>query len=208
MVTWASNVTAMTETLVTKTTATTAKAARECNSRDDQLLATDSSSFDKLVEQHRTQVGGLCYRLLGWNAEIEDVVQDVFLAVLKALPSFRGQSSISTWITRIAINACRAHSRKRSLRLRLFNRASRGREPPLERATAEGMLERERAARVRTAIRKLPVKYREVVVLKYLEELTVPEIAEVLDLNAGAIEVRLNRARKRMKKELAELWQG
>ena len=168
-----------------------------------RLAPRASPAFEELVAAHADRINRLCYRLLGWRCDVEDVVQDVFLAALRALPEFRGQSDAATWLTRIAINTCRTHGRKR-LRLRLFGGSPV--EPELSAGSvAEGpLLARERSARVRRAVRKLSAKYREVVVLRYLEELSPTEIGGVLGLSRNAVDVRLNRARERMRRELAD----
>ena len=99
-------------------------------------------TFEQVVAQQQANVVKLARRLLGWSADagdVDDVVQDVFLAVLKHLDRFRGQSSVSTWITRIAINACRAHRRKRVLRMTFLKRwMTHAQQPPdLEPSSGE-----------------------------------------------------------------------
>jgi len=160
-------------------------------------------TFDELVAAEQTRVTRLAYRLLGWRQDVDDVVQDVFVAVLRSLPKFRGESDVSTWVTRITINTCRTHLRRRVLRLRVFRDAPP--EPPPAPPNDLALLDRERFDHVRRAISRLPVKYREVVVLRYLDELPVARIADVLNLSKPAVEVRLNRARKRLRESLAGL---
>lgn len=182
------------------------QAGRTCESREAPRPTVRPPGFDELVAEQRERVGRLCYRLLGWHADVEDVVQDVFLAALKALPKFRGESTVSTWLTRIAVNACRSHGRKR--RLRIFATSQQRSETRLNRSPECKLMDRERFERVRAAIRGLPVKYREVVVLRYLEELAVSEITQVLGLGRNAVEVRLNRARQWMKEDLAGIMES
>jgi RNA polymerase sigma-70 factor (ECF subfamily) len=162
-------------------------------------------SFDQLVAEHRGYVARLCYRLLGWRCDVEDVVQDVFVAALRGLPRFRHESSLATWLTRLTINACRSHGRRRRLRLRLWLETPGRRPPRPDQPAGAGLANAERIERIRQAVRRLPQKYREVVVLRYLEELSVPEVAAVLSLAPNAVEVRLSRGRKRLKESLAEL---
>ena len=76
-------------------------------------------TFEQVVDEQQANVARLARRLLGWStngADVDDVAQDVFLTVLKHLDRFRGESSLSTWITRITINACRTHRRRRVMR--------------------------------------------------------------------------------------------
>jgi RNA polymerase sigma-70 factor (ECF subfamily) len=169
---------------------------------DERLL-----TFEHVVEMHQANVARLARRLLGWSEaknDVDDVVQDVFLAVLKGLPSFRGRSSLSTWITRITINACRAHRRKRMLRVALWDRWTR--HAPTSNEPGELPDERDEThSRVRQAVGGLPNRYREVVVLRYLEGMDVDEIGRVINASRSAIEVRLHRARAMLKEVLGSL---
>lgn len=198
----------MADTLMSTLAATAEPADRQSQPRDVLRLAEVTPRFDELVAEHQQRIARLCYRLLGWRQDVEDVVQEVFLAALRGLPEFRGQSDVATWLTRIAINTCRAHLRKRFLRLRRPAAWPGGPERPSAWPAERRLMDRERFERVRRAVRKLPPKYREVVVLRYLEEMPLPEIAEVLELSRNAVEVRLNRARKRLKQDLADMFEG
>jgi RNA polymerase sigma factor (sigma-70 family) len=164
----------------------------------------DSAEFDRLVERHRVHVARLAHRLLGWPADVDDVVQEVFLAAWKGLPRFRGGSRVATWLTRITINKCRNHRRKELLRLKwLWGR----REGTMAVAGGadEAAIRAETLEQVRNGVRRLPARYREIVVLRYLEQMPIEQMAEVLGLTRGNVEVRLHRARERLKTELGDL---
>jgi len=157
----------------------------------------------------------LVHRLLGWPGEVDDVVQEVFLAALRGLPRFRNRSSLATWLTRITINECRSQQRRRrlwwlapSLALRAL-RGSAARAEATEERTDEPAdhpaLEREKFERVRLAVGRLPARYREVVVLRYLEQMSIEEISEVLTTRRETLQVRLHRARSLLRESLGEL---
>jgi len=165
---------------------------------------SETVEFERMVSDHRERVARLAYRLLGWRDEVEDVVQEVFLAALRNLGRFRADSTRSTWLTAITVNKCRSHLRRRLLRLRFFERSPQRVARPVGGAE-EAALERESFEQVRRALQKLPARYREVVVLRYLEEMPIAEIAEVLGIFRNAVEVRLNRARARLRADLAVL---
>ena len=132
-------------------------------------------------------------------------VQDVFLAAMKGLGRFRGRSDVSTWLTSIAVNACRSHWRKRAIRLRfLTDMVGRGSRDG-SAGPDEGVMDRESFARVRRAVQSLPQKLREVVVLRYLEELSRDDVAVAVCITRDAVDVRLHRARKYLKGTLADL---
>lgn len=179
--------------------------AADANGLLARLRAKDPAAFASLVAQHQARVAGLAYRVLGWPQDVEDVVQEVFVAALRSLPKFRGQCTMETWLYRITLNSCRSFRRRRLGWLRVFRpwREAVVRDgcPSGDRTTPD----REVCEQVRRAVRALPTRYREVVVLRYLEELPVAEISEVLGVSRGAVEVRLSRARQRLRGSLAGL---
>jgi RNA polymerase sigma-70 factor (ECF subfamily) len=129
------------------------------------------------------------------------MVQEVFLAALTKCRKFRGESALATWLTVIALNKCRTHRRGLISRWRTVRRASR--RPVQLQSPADAAAEKEDTlAQVRDAIKKLAGRDREVIVLHYLEDRGVGEMAELLKLKTNAVEVRLHRARQRLKKLL------
>jgi RNA polymerase sigma-70 factor (ECF subfamily) len=177
---------------------------------DDQLLVEqfcrgDESAFDRIVERYSTDVGTLANRLLGWPGEVEDVSQEVFLAAYLGLRRFRGQCILKSWLFTITINKCRSHRRRQLLHLRTSSRASRESPRPSARAAISNPVDVETFNRVRNAVAALPAKYREPVVLKYIEELGTDEVARMLGISQNALHVRLSRARSRLKQHLNNL---
>ena len=159
-------------------------------------VAGDRLAFAQLVVRHQDRVTRLAYRLLGWQGEVEDVVQDVFVAVLRNLPGFRGESQFATWLYRITVNECRRARRKRLWRMSFWKKTA----APAER---DPVGEREVSEKVREAVRRLPARSRDVVVLRYLEDLPISEIGRILGLKPNAVEVRLSRARRQLQAALA-----
>jgi RNA polymerase sigma-70 factor (ECF subfamily) len=161
----------------------------------------DAAAFEAVVAIHRPRITRLVYRLLGWPADVDDMVQEVFLAALTKCRKFRGESALATWLTVIALNKCRTHRRGLISRWRTVRRASR--RPVQLQSPADAAAEKEDTlAQVRDAIKKLAGRDREVIVLHYLEDRGVGEMAELLKLKTNAVEVRLHRARQRLKKLL------
>jgi RNA polymerase sigma-70 factor, ECF subfamily len=160
-------------------------------------------SFERLVADHQPRVARLAQRLLGWKSDdVDDVVQEVFVSAWKALPQFRGDSSISTWLFRLTLNECRRQRRRRIMRLGFLKRFATHR-PQIQES--DPLDQDERLAIVRQAIARLPLKYRQIIVLRYLEELDVPEMMRVLNLSRSAIDVRLHRAREMLAHSLGKL---
>lgn len=178
----------------------------------DREPAAAPADFEALVAEHEPRVRRLAYRLLGWrgggvgdaSGDVDDVVQDVFLAALTHLDRLRGHASVATWLVTVTLNRCRTHRRRKQLTLRWLLAAREEPAPPANAAP----LRDETSARVREAVAELPAKDREVIVLYYLEALPTAEIAAMLNLSAGAVDVRLHRARRRLKESLGDLSDG
>jgi RNA polymerase sigma-70 factor (ECF subfamily) len=177
---------------------------------DDEVLVErfsrgDESAFNRIVEYYSADVTALANRLLGWPGEVEDVIQDIFLSAFLGLKRFRCECSLKTWLFTITINKCRSYRYKRMLRLRRFlqdaDKASLSSAHPAHKTPMDA----ETFNRVRRAVAALPAKYREPVILRYLQELSTSQISRMLGISKSALQVRLNRARKRLKQDLAEL---
>ena len=168
---------------------------------------------EKLFEEYAPRVYHLARRLLGNAADAEDVTQDVFLQVVRKLPTFRGEAAFSTWLYRVTVNAALAYRRKRAVR-------ERGRVPEAEAEQPDAaelpgpvrrwarppdlqLLDREIQRLVEGAIAGLPEPYRDVYVLADVEGLPNAEIGELLGLGLAAVKSRLHRARLRMRAALA-----
>ena len=165
----------------------------------------DRSAFDQIVANHYARVARLVYRLLGWDDDVADVIQEVFLSALEKLPTFRRQAKFTTWLMTITINTCRKHLRRRFLRSRLAALAGRSRVSGSAVPADQHAASRETFERLRAAVHRLPNRYREVIVLRYLQELPVGQISGVLGISHNAVEVRLTRARRRLARALPDL---
>jgi RNA polymerase sigma-70 factor (ECF subfamily) len=126
----------------------------------------------------------------------------VFVSAWQAWPRFRQESQAETWLTRITINHCRSQQRRRWLRDEIWERLARFVRVVDAQQPHEPLARRENDALVRHGLDQLPQRDREVLVLRYLEDLTVDDIAKTLELKRGAVEVRLTRARARLKQVL------
>ena len=177
---------------------------------DDEVLVKrfhqgDDNAFDRIVERYSGEVSGLANRLLGWGGDVEDVVQNVFLAAFVGLKRFRFDCSLKTWLFTITINKCRTWRYRAALRQRFFSKAAGSVSLSEAAAADKGASERERFDRVLQAVRALPTKYREPIVLRYLQELGANEVSRILGISKNVLEVRLSRARRRLKEKLGGL---
>lgn len=170
----------------------------------------DRAAFREIVDRYKNKIYHLAYRMLGNVHESEDIVQETFLRVHLNLGRYDTTQKFSTWIYRIGTNLCidrlRKRKRKISLDAQLFE--SDGTDGYDILATNEEALpERqllisETQRQIRQAISKLPDKYRTIVVLRYLQDLSLQEISDVLDLPVTTIKTRLHRGREFLRDKL------
>ena len=168
-------------------------------------LAQRPGAFDLIVERHRRAVYQLCYRFVGNHEDASDLSQDVFLRAYRGLRSFRGQSTLATWLYRIGVNVCLNRVSARTTLGKLTEPID---EKQFVDVRAESpsdlMLRDERAARVRAAIAQLPRKQRATLILRTYHEMSHQEIADVLGSSVGAVKANFFHALGNLKKMLAE----
>lgn len=170
----------------------------------------DQDAFAVLVRLHQRQVYALALRMLRDGEEASEATQDVFLAAWQALHGYRGDARFSTWLYRIAYNHCLrlAEQRKRyaAAAVELAVESARAQSPAgALSAHLAANAEREMRETVRDQIANLPPKYRLVVILRHLQDLSYEEIAEVMRMPIGTVKTHLFRARAMLKERLDDL---
>lgn len=171
----------------------------------ERAAAGDAAAFRALFQRHRGDVARLVYRMLAAPADLEDVVQEVFVQVYRSLKDFRGQAKLSTWIHRVTVNVVLMHRRSAKSRPVLTEEA-----PGDLVADAEGTLpdeDAERHERIRAFQRllaRLADKKRVVFVLHELEGMTPAEIADIVGAPVLTVRTRLFYARRELEAMLPE----
>jgi RNA polymerase sigma-70 factor (ECF subfamily) len=173
------------------------------------LRAGDDSAFEQLVRRYGGRMLAVAHRFLRCEADCADAVQDAFLAAIRALDSFAGDSRLGTWLHRIVVNAClmklRARSRSRQVPIddllptfdETGHHAQRVR-PWNEEALS--LLDRtELREHVRSCIDRLPEPYRAVLLLRDIEEFDTDQTARHLGITPGSVKTRLHRARQALR---------
>jgi RNA polymerase sigma-70 factor, ECF subfamily len=176
----------------------------------------DQEEFGLLVERHQRRVFSIIYHLVRRRDEVEDIAQEIFFKAFQAIRSYNFESSFATWLSRVAVNHCYDYLRKvRSSRVHYFwevaEEARLQLEARAERMSGEDLNPEEQSAlkdMTEKLLDRAPADDRVVLVLKEMEELSVEEIAEILNLNVSTVKVRLHRARKRMLEDVKKLRGG
>jgi RNA polymerase sigma-70 factor (ECF subfamily) len=166
----------------------------------------DSTSFKQLYDRYRDQVYNLAYYSLGEGLWAEDVLQIIFLKVYRGLGDFRFESTLSTWIYRIALNECMNQQRSRRPNAVPLE-AILGSDDELDLGPRPDYRhdQNQRDEVIHQAIMELPPKLRTVIALKYLDGLSYEEIAAVLQCAPGTVASRLSRALSQLEARLRPL---
>ena len=157
-------------------------------------------AFDVIVLRYRRQVYLLCYRYVSNHEDAADLAQDTFVRAFRGLEGFKGQSSLATWLYRIAVNVCLnrlALKTPRPESLQSDEHVDERGEP-----ADAWLLRQEKAEEVRAAIRRLPRKQRATLILRVYHELPHEEIAAVMGSSVGAAKANLFHALANLKKQL------
>jgi len=160
-----------------------------------QVRGGATAALATLFERHHARVYGYCLRMTGNRSTAEDLVQDVFMKMLKYKATFKDDSDLVPWMFGIARNSCLAHLKRRATD-RAPDTATE--EIAADEANDEPHDERQ-SELVRQALLRLPAERREVLVLSRYEYKSYDEIARVLDCSVGAVKVRVHRAMKQLR---------
>jgi len=179
---------------------------------DDELVRAarsgDLDAFRLLVQNHQSRIFSLALRLVRNRAEAEDMAQEAFIRIYRGLPSFRGDSAFTTWMTRVALNTFHRHLSRLPRPAESIDAVADEDRPPVELPdTAEGpeagAASAQQARRVRRLVAQLPSPFRETLTIFYLQERSVEEAAKALNVSTGTLKSRLFRGREM----LLRLWQ-
>jgi len=166
----------------------------------EALILQDEDAFNRFFKYYQPLVYSIVHAIVGQSSEIEDLVQEVFLKVLKGIVHFRGESRLSTWIYSIARNHALNHISKKSNRNPTVDIED---EPPIERNDPEKELSAaERAGIVKRSMKKLREEYRVALELKFMGEFSYEEIAEIMNLPVGTVKTYIHRGKEELKESL------
>ncbi len=185
---------------------------------DSVLLARvregDREAFGELVSKHKTAVFSTIYSIIGNTQETEDIAQEVFINAYTTASTFKGKSSFSTWLYRITVNKCMDYLRKRKRKehyeveldkeegLKLKGLAMNSADSGYQNTERQELQEI-----IQKVLNSLPEKYRVILVLREIEELSYQEIARVMKVSVSKVKVLLFRARQKIKEKLLPVYQ-
>jgi RNA polymerase sigma-70 factor, ECF subfamily len=182
-----------------------------------RMQAGDFEAFSELVDAHKDKIYALVHRLVGNKENAEDIIQETFLKAIDNIGQFRGESSFGTWIYAIALNLSRAYFAKQKqadlLPIECYiptsDESHEGHSQLLDWQDPHRMLEtKELRETINRALDGLPYKYREAFLLRYYNELSVKEIAELTGQSEASTKSRILRARLALRDYLSKAFEG
>ena len=173
-------------------------------------LNGNQKAYDRLMQRYKGRVYKIVYSLVSSRQEAEDLVQEAFIRAFGALDRFNFEFPFSTWLYKIATNNCIDHLRKKKLKVYSLYRRSRHDDsgedqmeiPDLSFFPDRKLLQNEKKKIIFKALEELPEKYKEVILLRHMDEQTYEEISQKLNIPIGTVKVRIFRAREMLNKFL------
>ncbi|WAA09384.1 RNA polymerase sigma factor SigW [Fervidibacillus albus] len=180
--------------------------------RVKEVLKGDQNAFGEIIELYKDKVYQICYRMLGNSFEAEDCTQEAFIRAYINIDRYHIDRKFSTWLFRIATNLCIDRIRKKKPDyyldaevagtdgLTLYSQIPSKGLPPDKKVESMELQDH-----IQREILNLPEKYRTVIILKYIEELSLNEISEILDIPLGTVKTRIHRGREALRKKLRHI---
>ncbi|WP_270182875.1 RNA polymerase sigma factor SigW [Alkalihalobacillus sp. CinArs1] len=176
-----------------------------------QVRKGDHNAFGELVELYKDRVFALTYRMLGNRQEAEDVAQEAFIRAYTNIDRYQIDRKFSTWLYRIATNLAIDRMRKKKPDYYLDAEVSGtdgltmySQVAATDQLPDDEVVSLEAQEGIHQAILSLPLKYRSAITLKYIQELSLKEISEILELPVGTVKTRIHRGREALRKKLRE----
>ena len=166
-------------------------------------------AFDILVKRYKDQLVNFAYRFLGSRIDAEDVVQETFLRVYKKKSAYKRIAKFSTWIYTITGNLAKTELRRRKRR-KIFSLSNMTQDdkdfdiPDVERGPESTTDDAIREKIIENAIRSLPKKFKEMIILRDIQELSYEEISNIANIPLGTVKSRINRGRLKLQEILEE----
>ena len=172
----------------------------------DGLQNKDFKVFEEIVNSYQSMVVNLCHSMTGSLEDAEDLAQEVFIKVWEKSSRFRGDSSLQTWIYRIAINTSLNFTRKNKFNTFFQSIESIFESPGSQDNPHKSLESKEQQNQIQMAIQTLPENQRIALTLRTFKDHSYAEISEIMDVSVGSVESLIFRAKKNLKKKLVKYY--
>ena len=170
----------------------------------ERILEGEQHLYEVLMRKFNLRFYRICMSIVNDDKEAEDIMQTAYINAYRQLANFRHMSSFNTWITRILINECLLH-KKRKLKMEKVKMENTYNEYS-DDTPLSGLMNKELKVLLENAVSRLPEKYRVVFVMREVQGMSTNETMEALGLGESNIKVRLNRAKAMLRNELSTYW--
>lgn len=171
----------------------------------NRIRTGDKAAFKELINRHKDYAFTVAYRILNNREDAEEVAQDAFMQVFRALYSFNADSKFTTWFYRIVFNAALMQKRKNKVMLIDIETSSEAFQVSHSSDSAVDLQKNERKNAIQKALQNLSADDTTMITLFYLKELSLEEIAEITKISAETAKVKIHRARKRLAEEMKKM---
>jgi RNA polymerase sigma-70 factor (ECF subfamily) len=174
----------------------------------ERCLAGDQAAWDQIVRQHWRKVFNLAYKFVGRHDEAEDLTQDIFLKIFKALHTFDRRANFQTWLISISRNLCIDHYRSVRKERETIDRDVDANEltpASVDPGPIAALEQRDRVVLLKVALAELPETLRTAVLMRDIQEMSYQEIADKLRLPEGTVKSRINRGRTELARQIRKL---
>lgn len=175
-----------------------------------QAAAGDAAAFEALVLRYQAQVYSLAYRMVGNEADAQDLAQEAFVRAWRALDSFQFSSQFSTWLYRLTSNICidflRAQKKRKHVSLTVLqdDEQQQWDMPDQKPLPEEQIIATEEHEALANAIAALDPEHRQVLILRIVNDCSYQQISQIMGIREGTVKSRLSRAREQLRKKLAQ----
>ena len=170
-----------------------------------KIKAGDVSSFEKLVDRHKSYAYTIAYRVVGSHEDAEEIANDAFVKLFSIADSFKGDSKFTTWFYRIVVNTAIGRMRKKKIRTEDITDPANSTGYNMAGEEDQSLQTKDRKYYLELAIQKLSDEERILITLYYFKELSLSEMTKITDLDANSMKVKIFRARKKLAKTLEVL---
>ena len=165
----------------------------------------EANNFNEIIKAHQQKIYAVVFAMVRNEAETDEIVQQTFISAFKGLKKFRSESSIETWLVKIALNNTRTYFRKRKFLSFFYDNEGNAADIKDETQNTEKAVENEAVKKgVAKAIAKLPFRQKEVFVMKHLNGFSIKEISQVLNIAQGSVKANIFKAIKNLQKHLED----
>ncbi|UHA74822.1 RNA polymerase sigma factor [Paenibacillus sp. 481] len=165
------------------------------------ILEGDQDSYVQLINKHKQRLYAFIYRMMGQTQDAQDMTQEVFIKAYLNLHRYTHQGSFWTWLSRIAYHHCIDEIRKRK---RIQHIPLLDIEIPEQVTPEDILLEKEQTDTLWQLVIQLPPDYRDVILLRHVQQLSYNEISDVIGLPVSTVQIRLHRARKKLREMIVQ----